>query len=68
MAKLSLSDRVIESRPINLEAAAADVGCLGEMTLLPLLSQRNRSHSGAGGAAAKCLYDTLGQDIILLGI
>ena len=33
MAKLSLSDRVIESRPINLEAAAADVGCLGEMTL-----------------------------------
>ena len=30
-SKLSLSDRVIESRPINLEAAAAaDVGCLGE--------------------------------------
>ena len=62
---------MIESRPINLEAAAAaDVGCLGEglreMTLHCPLARcsareidliRGREGGREGRAAAKCLYD-----------
>ena len=57
-----------DSRPINLEAA--DVGCLGEglreMTLhcpLARCSAREIDLSRSGGAAAKCLYDNVRQDI-----